>query len=526
LGEIFLTSLYEVLIQPERLILNKAAVRGTQMSDRKKILEIVNVTKLFPGVRALSNVSFDVYEGESHVILGENGAGKSTLIKIITGAYSIDEGDVVYYGTSLKAKSVRESMDLGIGCIYQELLLFPELSIMENIFIGNEPKKSGGFIDWEEIRKRSKSVLDTIGLNADPETKINSLGTGQQQLVEIAKCLVKDVKLIIMDEPTSSLSAKEIEILYGVITKLKEQRITIIFISHKLDEVMEVGDRISILKDGELAGTFDKTKTTANELVSKMIGRSFTSLFPHNSAVPGKVAVEVRDFSSKGLFSNINLKLNYGEMVGLYGVVGSGRTELARAVYGMDPNRTGELYVNGTKVTIAHPTDAIRNGIAFLTENRKEEGLILENTVEFNISLASLYQREKKFLNLKDLHRAAAKKVDELKIKTPGTGALCLNLSGGNQQKVVIAKWLLTDPAILIIDEPTRGIDVGAKMEVYQLINHLIEKGCAVLMISSELEEVVRVCDRVYVMRNGSIAGYFSDKEISEENIIRASIGG
>ncbi len=496
------------------------------MNDKRKILEIKNLTKRFPGVVALSNVSFDVIEGESHVILGENGAGKSTLIKIITGAYSIDEGDVLFNGSSLKGKNVRDSMDLGIGCIYQELLLFPDLSVMENIFIGNEPRNKKGFIDWKEVENKSRQVLNNIGLDITPNKLLNELGTGQQQLVEIAKCLVKEVKLIIMDEPTSSLSKKEIQILYEVVEKLKKQNITIIFISHKLDEVMKIGDRISILKDGVLTGTFEKLKTTSDELVSKMVGRSFTSVFPKNSAESGKEALEIVNFNSKKNFENINISVKHGEMVGLYGVVGSGRTELARAVYGLDSNSTGELRVSGRKVRINHPHDAIQNGLAFLTENRKEEGLVLENTVEFNINLASLHQIEKRFLKQKELQTKASQKIKELNIKTPDTSALCLNLSGGNQQKVVIAKWLLTDPKVLIIDEPTRGIDVGAKMEVYQLINMLIENGCAVLMISSELQEVVRVCDRVYVMRNGNIAGCYTGDEITEENIVRASIGG
>ncbi|MGI6438755.1 MAG: sugar ABC transporter ATP-binding protein [Sphaerochaetaceae bacterium] len=496
------------------------------MEGRKKILEIKNVTKLFPGVKALSDVSFDVYEGESHVILGENGAGKSTLIKIITGAYPIDEGDVLYLGESLKDKTVRECMNLGIGCIYQELLLFPDLSVKENIFIGNEPVNKQGAIDWPLVEQKSRDVLKSIGLDIDPNVPLNELGTGQQQLVEIAKSLVKNIKLIIMDEPTSSLSSKEIQILYDVVERLKEQNITIIFISHKLDEVMKIGDRISILKDGVLTGTLDKVNTNPDELVSKMVGRSFKTLFPKNNATVGEEAFRIQDFNSPGVFENINLHVRTGEVVGLYGVVGAGRTEVARAIYGLDKSSTGKIYINSKETVISNPTDAVRKKLAFLTENRKEEGLVLENSVEFNVNLASLYQIPKTVLNLKDLDDFAVEKVKELNIKTPNTEALCLNLSGGNQQKVVIAKWLLTDPDVLIIDEPTRGIDVGAKMEVYQLINTLVEKGRAVLMISSELQEVVRVCDRVYVMRDGQIVNCFKDDEITEENIVRASIGG
>jgi ribose transport system ATP-binding protein len=492
------------------------------------LFRIENLSKRFPGVLALDKVSLEAKSGEVLGLVGENGAGKSTLIKSITGFHEPDEGVIFFEGKKIEHITPHYSMSIGIACIYQELNLVPFLSVAENIFLGREQirVKRLGWLDREYQSNESEKILGTLGLKIDPGTIVGSLGVGQQQMVEIARAIRANAKMIIMDEPTASLSAHETEKLLQIIRYLKGEGISIIYISHHLEEVIAVSDRIAVLRDGKSVGTVNTKDVTINDLVKMMVGRDITQKYPKISVSVGKEMLRVENINRKGVLDNISFSVRSGEILGFAGLVGAGRTETARAVTGADPIDSGRVFVEGRQVHIKKPSDSINAGIAFLTEDRKGQGLIMIQDIEFNLTLANLKNYITGiFLNLKQCKIDAEEKVRELRIRCPGIRMPAGNLSGGNQQKVVIAKWLLSKARIFIIDEPTRGIDVGAKVEVYNLMNELIKGGAAVIMISSEMDECMGMSDRIVVMHEGKIAAEYTAEEATQEKILYAASG-
>ncbi|KGX93722.1 xylose ABC transporter ATP-binding protein [Pontibacillus halophilus JSM 076056 = DSM 19796] len=501
------------------------------MSDY--ILEMKNISKEFTGVKALSNVNFKVERGEIHCLVGENGAGKSTLMKVLSGVYPYGEyeGDIVFDGNVQQFNKISDSVETGIVIIYQELALFPDLSVYENIFIGNELQRKG-VLDWNEAIVKSKELLNKVNLHINPEILIKELGVGKQQLVEIAKALSKKVKLLILDEPTAALNDKDSENLLDLLRELKKQGITSIMISHKLNEVISIADKATVLRDGQTITTLDASNNeiNENEIIKNMVGREIEDIYPkRNIPATGDVLLELTDWTAydsrigRNVAENVNLKINYGEIVGIAGLMGAGRTELALSIFGNSENykTSGHITIDNQPVTLKHTSDAIKAGIAYVTEDRKGDGLFLLQDIKQNISISNL----KELANYGVVNENEEIKVAEdyrqsLGIKTPSIQQTVGNLSGGNQQKVSIGKWLYVGPKLLILDEPTRGIDVGAKLEIYTVMNKLIESGMSILMISSELGEVLGMSDRVYVMAKGEIKGELSTKEASQEKIM------
>jgi ribose transport system ATP-binding protein len=498
------------------------------MTVSAPLFRIDSISKRFPGVVALDNVSLDVNSGEVLGLVGENGAGKSTLIKSITGFHSPDEGALYFDGQRLEHITPHYSMSIGIACIYQELNLVPFLSVAENIFLGREQIKIKGlgWLDREYQRDEAKKILDTLGLKIDPGTIVGSLGMGQQQMVEIARAIRANAKMIIMDEPTASLSAHESEKLLQIIEYLKKEGVSVIYISHHLEEVLAVCDRITVLRDGKSVGTVNTKDVTVDDLVKLMVGRDITHKYPKVKAPVGKEMLRVENLTRNGVLQDISFTVRAGEILGFAGLVGSGRTEVARAITGADPIDGGRVFVQGREVRIRKPKDSIEAGIAFLTEDRKGQGLILLKDIEFNSTMVSLKSyMGRALLDMKRLKQDAEEKVRELRIRCPGVDMPAGNLSGGNQQKVVIAKWLLSSSQIFIFDEPTRGIDVGAKVEVYNLMNELVKDGAAVIMISSEMDECMGMSDRIMVMHEGKITAEFTAEEATQEKIMYAASG-
>jgi ribose transport system ATP-binding protein len=501
---------------------------GPAMTAHNPLFRIDNISKRFPGVIALDQVSLDVFSGDVLGLVGENGAGKSTLIKSITGFHSPDEGALYFDGKKLEHITPHYSMSIGIACIYQELNLVPFLSVAENIFLGREEIKIKGlgWLDREYQREESQKILDTLGLKIDPGTVVGSLGVGQQQMVEIARAVRANAKMIIMDEPTASLSAHESEKLLQIIRYLKGEDVSVIYISHHLEEVLAICDRITVLRDGKSVGTVNAKEVTVDDLVKLMVGRDITHKYPKVKAPIGKEMLRVENLTRKGILHNISFTVRAGEILGFAGLVGSGRTEIVRAITGADPIDGGKIFVEGKEVRIKKPKDSIEAGIAFLTEDRKGQGLILLQDIEFNSTMVNLKSyMERLLLNLKRCKQDAEEKVRELRIRCPGTEMPAGNLSGGNQQKVVIAKWLLSKSRIFIFDEPTRGIDVGAKVEVYNLMNELVKDGAAVIMISSEMDECMGMSDRIMVMHEGKLTAEFTAEEATQEKIMYAASG-
>lgn len=501
------------------------------MSDY--ILEMKNITKTFPGVRALDNVNFKVKRGEIHCLVGENGSGKSTLMKVLSGVYPYGEysGDIVFNGTVQKFSHIADSERVGIVTIYQELALIPELTVYENIFLGHEIKK-GKFIDWEETIVRAKEMLKKVKLNINPSIKIKDLGVGMQQLVEIAKALSKDVKLLVLDEPTAALNEDDSENLLKLIKELKEHGVTCILISHKLKEVLEVADSITVLRDGNTICTLDasKDKITENIIIKHMVGREIEDIYPKRNVKNfGDKVLEVKNLSaydpnlSRVILKDVSFNVRKGEIVGIAGLMGSGRTELALSIFGNSKGYKvkGDIFVNGEKKRFLKPKDAIKAGVAYVTEDRKGNGLILIDDIKSNITLANLKSLcEKGFINQNEEIKVANEYKASLRIKAPSVEQKVGNLSGGNQQKVSLGKWLFARPYVLILDEPTRGIDVGAKYEIYTLMNELVKQGMSIVMISSELPEVLGMSDRVYVMSDGRIVGELPIEEATQEKIM------
>jgi putative multiple sugar transport system ATP-binding protein len=502
------------------------------MSD--VILEMRNITKTFPGVKALDNVSFSVKQGEIHALVGENGAGKSTLMNVLSGIYPYGSysGEIYFEGKECRFQNIRHSEEVGLVIIHQELALIPFLSITENMFLGNE-RANNGVIDWNASISKTKELLDRVGLHESPNTLITNMGVGKQQLVEIAKALAKRVKLLILDEPTASLNDSDSEKLLKLLLQFKEHGISSILISHKLSEVNKVADSITILRDGKTIETLDckNDSITEDRIIRGMVGRDITHRFPPRDSKIGETIFEVRDWNvyhplheDRKVSTNVNINVRKGEVVGIAGLMGAGRTELAMSIFGRayGTRISGTAYKNGREIDISTIDKAIDNGIAYATEDRKAYGLILIEEIKDNITLANLEAisdggiiNEPKELTVTRGYR------DKLSIKCSSIRQLALNLSGGNQQKVVLSKWLFANPEILILDEPTRGIDVGAKYEIYTIINQLANEGKGIIFISSELPEILGVCDRIYVMRDGKIVGEMPASEASQEKVMK-----
>lgn len=499
------------------------------------ILEMSNITKTFPGVKALDEVSFRVKRGEIHCLIGENGSGKSTLMKVLSGVYGYGEysGDIVFNGKTQKFSAISDSEKVGIATIYQELALIPELTVYENIFLGHEIKK-GGKIDWNETITQASEMLKKVKLNLNPATKIKDLGVGKQQLIEIAKALSKSVSLLILDEPTAALNEDDSENLLLLIRELKEQGVTSILISHKLKEVIGIADTITVLRDGKSICSIDATtdKVSEGKIIKHMVGREIDDVFPKRDKKEfGEKVLEVKNWSGfdpaigRQVLKDVALNVKKGEIVGIAGLMGAGRTEFALSVFGNTKGYSmeGDLYINGKKKKLANAGDAIKEGIAYVTEDRKGNGLILIDDIRGNISIANLKELSggAGHININEEIKIANEYKDALNIKAPSIEQKVGNLSGGNQQKVSLAKWLFVKPKVLILDEPTRGIDVGAKYEIYTIMNKLVNEGMSIIMISSELPEVLGMSDRVYVMSEGKIVGEMSVEDATQEKIMR-----
>lgn len=510
------------------------------------MLEMIGITKIFPGVKALDNVELKVKQGEIHAICGENGAGKSTLIKVLSGVYPAGTytGDILLNGEKKVFGGIKDAEGSGIVCIHQELALVPELDIAENIFLGNQPN-SFGFIKWSEVYYNTASLLEEVGLVSNdnnakeakisPDTKIMNLGIGQQQLVEIAKALSKNAKLLILDEPTAALTEHEVDILLGILKKLKQKGVTCIYISHKLDEVMRIADSVTVFRDGCSVASSSVADIEKRDIIKQMVGRELTNLFPKERFEKGEKVLEVKNFNvynplipSKKLVKDINFEAYKGEVLGISGLMGSGRTELFTGIFGAFDGKTeGDVYIDGVKVNIKSPFDAIKNGVSLVTEDRKKYGLVLEMDIKENTTLSSLRAISKgSILNESEEILQTNEYVKYLKTKAPSIETKVKNLSGGNQQKVVLGKALMTKPKILVLDEPTRGIDVGAKYEIYKIMNKLVAQGVVIIMISSELEEIIGMSDRVIVMGEGEIRGQLLAHEVAQEDIMQLATGG
>lgn len=490
------------------------------------ILHMRQIRKTFPGVVALDNVDFELKRGEVHILLGENGAGKSTLMKILSGAYQKSAGQILFDGAEVEIKNPKHAQTLGISTVYQEFNLIPHLPIGENIFLGREPVRFGGVIDRRAIVDEAKSALTALGLTIDPRRLVKNLRVAEQQMVEVAKALSLDARILIMDEPTAALTEHEIGELFATIRKLKEKGVAIVYISHRLEELFEIGDRVTVLRDGRSVGTYDVREMSKSELIRLMVNRDLTDLFPKEHASRGPEVLRVESLSTMGGLKDISFSLHKGEVLGVAGLLGAGRTELARAIFGLDHISSGSIYVNGVARKMSSPRSAIKSGLGFLTEDRKSQGLVLPLSVERNLCLSSVDKFSSwGVMNTKKEREAARRYTEELRIKTPSLDQKVVFLSGGNQQKVVLSKWLCSEAEVFIFDEPTRGVDVGAKAEIYQLMNRLTAAGVAIMMISSEMLEVLGMSDRIMVMRGGRIAGEFSAEESTQERILQCALG-
>ncbi|EJM7587691.1 sugar ABC transporter ATP-binding protein [Citrobacter freundii] len=488
-------------------------------------LQMSHITKRFPGVLALSNVDFALRKGEVHALLGENGAGKSTLMKILSGVYQPDEGNIIFEGQSVSFANPLSAQSAGITIIHQEFNLFPELTVEENIFIGREFCKNNRWrLDEKQQRQAAIDILQKLNLNISPETLVADLTVAQQQMVEIAKAISVNAKILIMDEPTAALTETEIDSLFQVTRLLKEQGTGIVYISHRLEELALIADRATVMRDGQFIATVDYDAVKISDLIAMMVGRDLGNIYPRRGPLAQrKPVLEVSGLTRNGVLNNIDFTLYQGEILGFAGLMGAGRTELARAIFGADPIDGGTLKLNGKVTVIKDIPDAIQQGISYLTEDRKKEGLALGLSVERNIMLGNYPEYSDRYGNVdsKRCQKTSEEQVKALRIKTPHLEQAALNLSGGNQQKIIIARWVCKDTDILIFDEPTRGIDVGAKLEIYELMNRLVAKGKSIIMISSELPEVLGMCDRILVMRNGRITGELASDDATQEKIMQ-----
>ena len=484
-------------------------------------IELRGASKSFAGVKVLNGVSFDMRPGEVHALLGENGAGKSTLIKIMSGLYQADEGEILVNGNTVKFATPREAHAIGIATVHQELLLFPELTVAENIFLGQAPRTKWGTLDWPQMRKRSRQLLNSLDSpDLDIDAKVGSLSVANRQRVEIARALSQDARVVIMDEPTAALAEADVQRLMDIVRRLKERGVAIVYVSHRMAEIFALADRVTVLRDGNHVGTRDIKDVDENQLVSMMVGRAIDRLYPKRQGESGASLLELKDVSYRNVVHNISLDLKRGEILGIAGLVGSGRTELALTVFGITPATSGEILIDGKPTRIASPEAARDLGIAYIPEDRGQQGLIRSQTISENVALANLKRLVRGFMiDAGKVREEAENAIKRFGIRARGPDQIVRQLSGGNQQKVVLGKWLATNPRILIMDEPTRGIDVGAKAEIHLLMRKLAGEGMAILMISSELPEVLGMSDRVLVMNTGRIVAAFDQDAVTPEAV-------
>lgn len=503
------------------LPLFKKSTQGVKMN--KVILEMKKIDKKFSGVHALKEVDFELREGEVHALMGENGAGKSTLMKVLCGIYTRTSGEVILFDKPVDFHTIKESQDAGISIIHQELNMMNHLTVAQNIYIGREPMIGGIYIDDKKMEEDAKALFERIGIDIDPSVTVGSLTVGKQQMVEIAKAVSHDSKILVLDEPTAALTQTEVEELFKIMNDLKEKGIGMIYISHRMDEINRISDRITVMRDGEYVGTLITSETTKDEIVKMMVGRVIYGDKKEESKVPegAPVVLEVKNLNRGSEIKDVSFKLRKGEILGFSGLMGAGRTEVARAIYGADEVQSGEIYINGEKVDIKTPHQAVEHGICYLSEDRKRYGLMLDKSVAENSVLSSLDDYIKfGWINDSKIEKDATESNAKLKTKTPSVKQLLRNLSGGNQQKVIIARWLLKNSDIFIFDEPTRGIDVGAKSDMYTLVEELANQGKSIIVISSELSEIQRLSDRVIVMCEGRITGELDIKDATQETIM------
>ncbi len=492
---------------------------------KEKVLSMVNIDKRFTGVHALKGVNFDLYPGEVHALIGENGAGKSTMMKTLTGIHHKDSGDIYFQGELIDPKNPKEALSMGIGIIHQELNMMDHLTVAQNIFIGRESTtESGMFLDEKAQNRRAHELFSRLNMDIDPTETLGNLTVGKQQMVEIAKAVSHDLKVLILDEPSAALTETEINDLFIIMRDLSCRDVAMIYISHRMDEINRITDRVTVLRDGEYVGTRDTADVTKDEIINMMVGRVIYEDPKTQSNVPAdaEVVLKVENLNAGRMVQNVNFELKRGEILGFAGLMGAGRTETARALFGADERDSGTITINGEVVEINSPMEAVGHGIGYLSEDRKRYGVAVDLSVTENAIMASYDDYEAGFLvHTKKIAKITKEFVDKLKVKTPSLDQLLKNLSGGNQQKVVIAKWLIKDSEILIFDEPTRGIDVGAKSEIYTLMNELVKQGKSIIMISSELTEILRMSDRIVVMCEGKITGELDIKDANQEEIMK-----
>lgn len=498
------------------------------MAQKAPLVRLVNIKKEFPGVKALKGVSMDLLAGEVHGLVGENGAGKSTLIKILMGAYTPTSGEIYINGKREEIRNPQDAKALGLAAVYQDVTLAPHLTVAENLFLGCQPHKSGR-IDWKTMYQKGQKALDELNIRISAKTRVNDLTIGQQEMVTIAKVIYQNAKVVVFDEPTALLANEEVKLLFRMIVQLREKGYGIIYISHRIEEIFQLCDRVTVMKDGAYVDTVQTKDVDENQLIKMMVGRNVEDLYDLPEIEKGECVLEVKGLTHKGLFNDISFSVHRGEILGMFGLVGAGRTEVCRAIFGADPYESGTVTVLGKTIHARHPLDAIKSSIAFLTEDRKKEGLCLGLSLEKNINLASyLTISYGGIINLKKEKQRAEEYRKALDIKSPSVRQLCKNLSGGNQQKVVIAKWLCCNSDIFIFDEPTTGVDVGARVEIYRLMGELLKRGKAIILISSYLPEVMGLSDRMLVMAEGKSMGivekdqYYTDEgRLNEEYILR-----
>ena len=487
-------------------------------------LRLTNISKSFAGVHALRNVQLELHGGEVHAVLGENGAGKSTLVKIITGVHQPDAGEIYLGDQRIHVTDPREATALGIAAIYQELSIFPDLDIAENIFIGRQPARGSGLLDWPKLYREAEQILDSLGVHLDLHTKARYLSVAQQQMVEIARALSVNARILIMDEPTSALTLNEVADLFQIVRRLRDNGVAILFISHRLEELFEIADRVTVLRDGAYVETRTMRDVTQDELIRLMVGRTVSELFPKAAVERGEVILRVKNLGRAGAFRDVSFELHRGEILGMAGLVGAGRTEVSQAIFGVAPADAGTIEIDGRPVRITSPNQAMQHGLALVPEDRQHHGLVLPMDITDNITLPTLTRFVKRgWLAARGARKAAHEAATQMEVKATTVWQKARELSGGNQQKLVLAKWLSTRPRILILDEPTRGIDIGTKAAVHKLMSDLAAQGLAILMISSELPEVLGMSDRILVMREGRVTGLFDRAAATQEAIMKAA---
>lgn len=489
-------------------------------------IEMKDIYKSFGKNNVLKGVDFTLNDGEIHALVGENGAGKSTLMNILSGVLSKDKGEILIDGKEVDISDTNVAKKYGISFIHQELSDWPELTVMDNIFMNNEIK-NGIFLDKAKMRKKCIELLERFDLDINPKTKVSELSVGQRQMMEIAKANLNKVKVLILDEPTSALTNNEIDKLFKLIKRLRDKNVSMIYISHRMEEIFSLTNKITVMRDGKSVSVMDTNKTDEREVVSYMVGRDIGDFYPEMDAEISDVKIELKNFNREGFFKDINIKAKKGEVLGISGLMGAGRTEIMRSVFGLDPKDSGEVFIDGKKIEIKNPADAIKNKIGFVTENRQEEGLILDESIRENISLLNFDKFSKNsFIDKAKEKKLSDNLVDSFKVKTQSSESKISDLSGGNQQKVVFAKWYAIGPEILILDEPTKGVDVGAKREIYDLIKDLTNKGVSIILISSDLPELISLSNRIYVIHEGKIQGELLKKDASQEKIMTLATGG